>query len=218
MRRTRLILIVSFFILSVSILGTLQNSAAQSTQSETPSIVIDASAPRVEISPDLYGIFYEEISRAGEGGLSAELVQNRDFEATNLPEGWTQDGTDIYTAKGRHYNQWWDTDNPAGAYVNVLIDWNRDGEWGGFDVCPNTTGAYASEHILRNFHVPVGNGYLSTLDPPDFQIGTHTGFVWARFTITTDEITGIWHGEGDFPDGETEDHLVWVGSAHVVQS
>src|SRR5512139_3162410 len=72
-----------------------------------PRIVIDAAAPRVTVSPELYGIFYEEISRAGEGGLSAELVQNRDLEAINLPVGWRQEGKDIYTAKGRHYNQWW---------------------------------------------------------------------------------------------------------------
>ena len=116
MRKARFKIIV-LFILSVSLAVIAQNSLGQTTQVATPTIVIDAAAPRVETSPDLYGIFYEEISRAGEGGLSAELVQNRDFEATNLPEGWTQEGRDIYTALGRHYNQWWDTPTLAWSLV-----------------------------------------------------------------------------------------------------
>ena len=130
MRKIRFILIISF-VISLSLMFIPQNSIAQNatgdtTQVETPSIVIDAAAARVKTSPDLYGIFYEEISRAGEGGLSAELVQNRDFEATNLPEGWTQEGRDIYTAKGRHYNQWWDSNNPAIAW-SLVTDGEAEG-------------------------------------------------------------------------------------------
>ena len=92
-------------------------SGAVAESDERPRIVIDAAAPRVAVSPELYGIFFEEISRAGEGGLCAELVQNRDLEAINLPEGWRQEGKDIYTAKGRHYNQWWQSPTPAWSLV-----------------------------------------------------------------------------------------------------
>jgi alpha-N-arabinofuranosidase len=91
--------------------------AAEPAAASPATIVIDAAAPRVAVSPELYGIFYEEISRAGEGGLSAELVQNRDFEATNLPEGWRQQGREIFTALGRRYNQWWETPTPAWSAV-----------------------------------------------------------------------------------------------------
>ncbi|MBO4674323.1 MAG: carbohydrate binding domain-containing protein [Bacteroidaceae bacterium] len=35
-----------------------------------------------DISPDLMGIFFEDISYAADGGLYAELIQNRDFEYT----------------------------------------------------------------------------------------------------------------------------------------
>ena len=49
------------------------------------SIQIDAAAPRVAVNPRMYGIFFEEINHAGDGGLYAELVQNRDFEAHNAP-------------------------------------------------------------------------------------------------------------------------------------
>ena len=101
--------------------GSGQNASAAETPapaSASPArIVIDAAAPRVAVSPELYGIFFEEISRAGEGGLSAELVQNRDLEAINLPEGWRQEGKDIFTAKGRRYNQWWQSPTPAWSLV-----------------------------------------------------------------------------------------------------
>ena len=59
--------------------------------SQTPAtgsagtITIDAARPGHPIPPGLYGIFFEEISHAGEGGLYAELVQNRGFEDSRLP-------------------------------------------------------------------------------------------------------------------------------------
>ena len=45
-----------------------------------PTVNIDASHPGATVSPRLYGIFFEEINHAGDGGLYAELVQNRSFE------------------------------------------------------------------------------------------------------------------------------------------
>lgn len=47
-------------------------------------LTIDAAAPGKEISPDLVGIFFEDINYAADGGLYAELVQNRSFEYTPL--------------------------------------------------------------------------------------------------------------------------------------
>ncbi|BET68539.1 hypothetical protein ASA1KI_34570 [Opitutales bacterium ASA1] len=41
---------------------------------------IDFSAPPRPISADLFGIFYEDLNYAADGGLYAELVQNRSFE------------------------------------------------------------------------------------------------------------------------------------------
>lgn len=36
--------------------------------------------PHVNVSPDLFGIFFEDINYGADGGLYAELIQNRDFE------------------------------------------------------------------------------------------------------------------------------------------
>src|SRR5215204_1119365 len=49
------------------------------------TITVDVSKPGPAIPANLYGIFFEEISHAGDGGLYAELVQNRGFEDSRLP-------------------------------------------------------------------------------------------------------------------------------------
>lgn len=43
-------------------------------------ISIYGDQPGAKISPVLYGLFFEDINYAGDGGLYAELVQNRSFE------------------------------------------------------------------------------------------------------------------------------------------
>lgn len=47
-------------------------------------LICDASAPVHEISPTLYGLFFEDINHAADGGLYAELTQNRSFEYQDL--------------------------------------------------------------------------------------------------------------------------------------
>ncbi|MFC1765983.1 GEVED domain-containing protein [Planctomycetota bacterium] len=95
------------------------------------------------------------------------------------------------------------------AYVNVLIDWNRDGSWGGSSSCP---AGIAPEHVLVNFVIPNPyDGPLSALVPPDFLIGPTRGYVWARFSITEQPITTKdWDGSGAFDVGETEDYLLYI--------
>jgi len=43
-------------------------------------VVVTVTGPAKSISPDLIGIFFEDINYAADGGLYAELVQNRSFE------------------------------------------------------------------------------------------------------------------------------------------
>ena len=47
---------------------------------ESISLTIQADQPGKAISPDLFGIFFEDLSYAADGGLYAELVQNGSFE------------------------------------------------------------------------------------------------------------------------------------------
>lgn len=53
------------------------------------TIGFDAAKRGPEIGPLHYGIFYEEINHAGDGGLYAELIRNRSFEDnTGAPDCW----------------------------------------------------------------------------------------------------------------------------------
>lgn len=46
------------------------------------TITVRAGDRGVQISPDLFGIFFEDINYSADGGLYAELIQNRSFEYT----------------------------------------------------------------------------------------------------------------------------------------
>jgi len=70
-----------------------QGRAAAGTSSA--SLVIQADRPGPRVSPTLYGIFFEEINCAGDGGLYAEMVRNRSFEDSERADHWSlvADGT-----------------------------------------------------------------------------------------------------------------------------
>lgn len=66
------------------------------------------------ISNHLIGIFFEDINYAADGGLYAELVQNRDFEYSSKDgsrEGW--DNTYAWAVKGEHASLSIATENPV---------------------------------------------------------------------------------------------------------
>ena len=50
-------------------------------------INIDAAQRGPMVSPTHYGIFYEDINHAADGGLYAELIRNRSFEDDTMPQG-----------------------------------------------------------------------------------------------------------------------------------
>ena len=57
-------------------------------QAQVARMEVDATAPGTPISPVLWGIFFEEINHAGDGGIYAELVRNRSFEDAAVPRAW----------------------------------------------------------------------------------------------------------------------------------
>jgi hypothetical protein len=106
-----------------------------------------------------------------------------------------------------------DNFNGADAFVNILADWNQDGQWGGGIDCPDI--GYAPEHVLIDW--PVFAGYVGPLvglgPPAPFLIGPNDGYVWFRFTITDVPLGPEWTGEGVFLQGETEDYLLRIDAA-----
>ena len=55
-----------------------------------------------DLSQSPYGIFFEEINHAGDGGLWSEMIRNRSFEDNHTyPEAWEgADGTTLSLASG----------------------------------------------------------------------------------------------------------------------
>jgi alpha-L-arabinofuranosidase len=54
-----------------------------------PKLTIDLSKKGISISPTHYGIFFEDINHAADGGLYAELIRNRSFEDATTLDSWT---------------------------------------------------------------------------------------------------------------------------------
>lgn len=55
-------------------------------------LTVHLDQPTVQVSPDLYGIFFEEINNAGDGGIYAEMVRNWNFQDSAKPDHWTAFG------------------------------------------------------------------------------------------------------------------------------
>jgi alpha-L-arabinofuranosidase len=51
-------------------------------------VTIQAGQPGAVVSSNLFGIFFEEINFAGEGGIYAEMVQNRSFYSSTTANFW----------------------------------------------------------------------------------------------------------------------------------
>ncbi len=61
-------------------------------------IAVDAAHPGAAISRSMFGIFFEDINFAADGGLYPELVKNRSFEFQEALQGWHQ--TMGFSSKG----------------------------------------------------------------------------------------------------------------------
>ena len=79
---------------------TIAMMAGASIAQAQVNVNIDAQQRGPEISPTHYGIFYEDINHAADGGIYAELIRNRSFEdgprfgAPADMQGWTTEATE----------------------------------------------------------------------------------------------------------------------------
>lgn len=93
------------------------------TPDEEPeaTIRIDLARRGADIPASMYGIFFEEINHAGDGGLYAELIQNRGFEDSSVPEGYTVKEDRIFppTDRANHLTG-------ARPHPDLSFRWNPD--------------------------------------------------------------------------------------------
>ena len=99
-------------------------SAALCVHAQTASFDIDLKKVGAPIQPTMYGIFFEDINFAADGGLYAELVKNRSFEFPNSLQGWKAFGsvevrTDGPFARCPHYVR---LSDPGHAHKHTGLD------------------------------------------------------------------------------------------------
>lgn len=95
------------------------------------SITIDTTHPGARIPSSLYGIFFEEISHAGEGGLYSELIQNRGFEHSSLPPACHLENNSLVPPRTPHF---WTRPKVS----DWTMPWDAKSRWPGWSL--QTTG------------------------------------------------------------------------------
>jgi alpha-L-arabinofuranosidase len=101
------------FIITVTIQFSL---SAQQVQ----EISVLADQPVCDIQPTMWGVFFEDINFAADGGIYAELIKNRSFEFTLPLMGWEEDRSN---GTGRIIPTFYSPANDQNPhYVTVFID------------------------------------------------------------------------------------------------
>jgi alpha-L-arabinofuranosidase len=75
-----------FVLLLLTVLLAISSKAQESPKA---TLTVRTDKPGISTSPMLYGIFFEEINCAGDGGLYAEMIRNRSFEESDKPDFWS---------------------------------------------------------------------------------------------------------------------------------
>jgi hypothetical protein len=113
---------------------------------------------------------------------------------------------------------------PAGvvqqAYLNILVDWNQDGDWNDALVCNTAAGPVcAYEWAVKNFPVTLLPGCNLLVTPSILAGPLAVKNVWMRMSISADPVTDDYPWAGStitfsgvdyLHEGETEDYLVEV--------
>jgi alpha-N-arabinofuranosidase len=156
------------------------------------TVTIQAAEPGKPISPDLFGIFFEDLNYAADGGLYAELIQNRSFEYCPAEQAsWSPisfwelqkrgegDGTlTVSTMRSLHEN------NPHYAILTVRIPGTGVGlANGGFDGIPLQAGeAYEASFWAYQAYMGImwGRGDNSKAMPVTLRLESKAGEVLAE--------------------------------------
>lgn len=67
--------------------------SAQNKSKSTFTLDLNGASTGIKIQPTMYGIFFEDINQAADGGIYAELIKNRSFEFNEPLMGWQQPKT-----------------------------------------------------------------------------------------------------------------------------
>src|SRR5262249_26317150 len=66
-------------------------SAPHARAAESARVIVQADKPGIPVPTTLHGLFFEDINYGADGGLYAELIQNRSFEDRQPLFAWSGD-------------------------------------------------------------------------------------------------------------------------------
>ncbi|KPI08191.1 alpha-L-arabinofuranosidase domain protein [Actinobacteria bacterium OK074] len=157
-------------------------------------IEVDTASPGTPISPDLFGVFFEDLNYAADGGLYAELVQNRSFEYSpaDRPEwhalrAWERLAGSLTVATD-------DPLHPANPHYAVLRDGTVRNE--GFDGIPVRAGESYDIGLFARLADGIADRLIARIESRD---GEHVhgeaelgplGGSWQRYAaVVTSQVT-----------------------------
>jgi alpha-N-arabinofuranosidase len=82
-------------ITKLTLCGLMLNGFYANAQITT--LEVNTSKTITKIQPTMYGVFFEDINFAADGGLYAEMVKNRSFEFETPLMGWIQPNSDTHS-------------------------------------------------------------------------------------------------------------------------
>ena len=118
-----------------------------------------------------------------------------------------------------NYDAWACATSPVPVFLNILVDWNHDGDWNDVVACGTfTPTSCAPEWAVKNAPATLSPG-CNHKTSPLFPCGPFAGASWMRITLTQVPVSDDfpWRGSappprsgqpGYFAGGETEDYPV----------
>lgn len=165
------------------------------------SLEIDASEKLHEISDMLFGVFFEDINFAADGGLYAEMVQNRSFEFNELAENdekhaWLDVGDVSAQVTKNDVTGGLNENNP-----NYMVIKNDSGEKGGIENTGYLDGMYIRSGASYTFSFYAKsesyNGKVYAMLKAGDDVAAAAEFTgisdkWQKYTATlTSDITSV---------------------------
>ena len=137
-------------------------------------LTIDLLQKGNAVNDAMYGIFFEEINHAGDGGLYAEMVQNRGFEEHVLPVGMTYNNGTIRAVESAHYG--------TGRIARWRAEWNLEEKiMQGWRVESDCAEAKVEEPDVP-LHANTPNALSIRFDAPGTATIANTGYWGMAFT------------------------------------
>lgn len=156
------------------------------TSAQDHSYTVNTTKPIAKIQPTMFGVFFEDINYAADGGMYAEMVENRSFETPQPFQGWDTMGKVTLSEEDPAFDR-----NPH--YASLLYSGHKEKRTGmvnrgyfgmGFkEGMKYSFTVYARLHDVEAkramFSVELLDKYDNVLSSERFMVDSHA---WTKFT------------------------------------